>query len=66
VTPSLPPFRGRHYTVNMTFSVFLERDPETAYPRRRQRRISEAIELYLTPGDIDLPEDAKLCEVTVG
>jgi len=50
----------------MTFSVFLERDPETAYPRRRQRRISEAIELYLTPGDIDLPEDAKLCEVTVG
>jgi predicted RNase H-like HicB family nuclease len=27
--------------------------------------IREAIELYLTPGDIDLPEDAKLFEVTV-
>jgi predicted RNase H-like HicB family nuclease len=28
--------------------------------------IREAIELYLMPGDIDLPEDAKLFEVTVG
>ena len=28
--------------------------------------IREAIELYLTPGDIDLPEVAKLFEVTVG
>ncbi len=28
--------------------------------------IREAIELYLTPGSIDLPEDAKLFEVTVG
>jgi predicted RNase H-like HicB family nuclease len=28
--------------------------------------IREAIELYLTPEDIDLPEDAKLFEVTVG
>lgn len=28
--------------------------------------IREAIELYLTPGDIDLTEDAKLLEVTVG
>ena len=28
--------------------------------------IREAIELYLRPGDIDLPEDAKLFEVTVG
>jgi len=28
--------------------------------------IREAIELYLTPGDIDSPEDAKLFEVTVG
>jgi predicted RNase H-like HicB family nuclease len=28
--------------------------------------IREAIELYLTPGNIDLPEDAKLFEVTVG
>ena len=27
--------------------------------------IREAIELYLTPGNIDLPEDAKLFEVTV-
>jgi predicted RNase H-like HicB family nuclease len=27
--------------------------------------IREAIELYLTPGNIDLPEDAKLVEVTV-
>jgi predicted RNase H-like HicB family nuclease len=28
--------------------------------------IREAIELYLTPGDIELPDDAKLVEVTVG
>jgi len=28
--------------------------------------IREALSLYLTPGDIDLPEDAKLFEVTVG
>ena len=28
--------------------------------------IREAIELYLTPGNIDSPEDAKLFEVTVG
>jgi predicted RNase H-like HicB family nuclease len=28
--------------------------------------IREAIELYPTPGNIDLPEDAKLFEVTVG
>ena len=28
--------------------------------------IREAIELYLMPGDIDFPEDAKLFEVTVG
>ena len=28
--------------------------------------IREAIQLYLTPGDIQLPENAKLVEVTVG
>jgi predicted RNase H-like HicB family nuclease len=28
--------------------------------------IREAIELYLTPGDLELPENAKLVEVTVG
>ena len=28
--------------------------------------IREAIELYLMPGEIDLPQDAKLFEVTVG
>ena len=28
--------------------------------------IREAIELYLRPGEIDLPQDAKLFEVTVG
>ena len=28
--------------------------------------IRAAIELYLAPGDIDLPENAKLVEVTVG
>jgi predicted RNase H-like HicB family nuclease len=28
--------------------------------------IREAIQLYLAPGDIDLPENAKLAEVTVG
>jgi predicted RNase H-like HicB family nuclease len=28
--------------------------------------IREAIELYLAPGDLDLPENARLVEVTVG
>lgn len=28
--------------------------------------IEEAIRLYLTPGDLDLPESAKLVEVMVG
>jgi predicted RNase H-like HicB family nuclease len=28
--------------------------------------IREAIELYLAPSDIELPENAKLAEVTVG
>jgi hypothetical protein len=28
--------------------------------------IQEAMELYLSPGDIDLPADAKLVEVTIG
>ena len=28
--------------------------------------IREAIELYLAPGDIELPENARLFEVTVG
>jgi len=28
--------------------------------------IREAIELYLAPGDIELPENARLVEVTVG
>ena len=28
--------------------------------------IREAIELYLSPGDLDLPGDARLVEVTVG
>ena len=28
--------------------------------------IREAIELYLTPGDVELPENAKLVEVAVG
>jgi predicted RNase H-like HicB family nuclease len=28
--------------------------------------VREAIELYLAPGEIDLPENARLFEVTVG
>jgi predicted RNase H-like HicB family nuclease len=28
--------------------------------------IREAIELYLMPGEIDLPQDAELFDVTVG
>ncbi len=28
--------------------------------------IQEAIQLYLSPGDIELPEHAKLVEVTIG
>jgi predicted RNase H-like HicB family nuclease len=28
--------------------------------------ITEAIELYLAPGDIELPENARLVEVTIG
>ena len=31
-----------------------------------RENIREAIELYLTPGDIALPENAKLLEVSVG
>jgi predicted RNase H-like HicB family nuclease len=30
------------------------------------RNIEEAIRLYLEPGNLDLPTDAKLIEVTVG
>ena len=72
-----------HYTVDMTFRVVLEHDPETgdysavcpelpgcasAGETEAEARVNirEAIELYLMPGDIDLPEDAKLFEVTVG
>ena len=76
-------WRARHYTVDMTFRVVLERDPETGVysavcpelpgcasagetEEEARTNIREAIELYLMPGDIDLPEDAKLFEVTVG
>ena len=31
-----------------------------------RRNIKEAIQLYLTPSDIDLPDNAKLEEVSVG
>ena len=31
-----------------------------------RRNIKEAIELYLAPSEIDLPDNAKLDEVTVG
>jgi predicted RNase H-like HicB family nuclease len=31
-----------------------------------RRNIKEAIELYLEPSDIELPQDAKISEVTVG
>jgi predicted RNase H-like HicB family nuclease len=31
-----------------------------------QRNIEEAIRLYLTPGELDLPENAKQLEVTIG
>jgi len=31
-----------------------------------RRNITEAIELYLKPSDIELPGDAKITEVTVG
>ena len=31
-----------------------------------KRNIQEAIRLYLSPGDLELPESAKLVEVTVG
>jgi predicted RNase H-like HicB family nuclease len=31
-----------------------------------RRNITEAIELYLKPSDIELPRDAKIGEVTVG
>jgi len=75
--------RAEHYTVDMTFRVVLEHDPETgdysavcpelpgcasAGETEAEARVNirEAIELYLMPGDIDLPEDAKLFEVTVG
>ena len=31
-----------------------------------RQNIEEAIKLYLTPTEIDLPENAKLIEVTIG
>ena len=31
-----------------------------------RRNIKEAIELYLEPSDIEIPQDAKITEVTVG
>jgi len=31
-----------------------------------RRNIKEAIELYLQPSDIELPQDARITEVTVG
>jgi predicted RNase H-like HicB family nuclease len=31
-----------------------------------RRNIEEAIRLYLAPAEIDLPENAKLLEVTIG
>jgi predicted RNase H-like HicB family nuclease len=31
-----------------------------------RRNITEAIELYLKPSDIELPRDAKIAEATVG
>lgn len=31
-----------------------------------RRNIEEAIRLYLSPSELDLPRDAKLVEVTVG
>jgi predicted RNase H-like HicB family nuclease len=31
-----------------------------------RRNIEEAIKLYLTPSNIDLPRDAKLLEVVIG
>ncbi len=81
--PRTQPLRAPHYTVDMTFRVVLERDPETGdysavcpelpgcasageTESEARANIREAIELYLMPGDIDLPEDAKLFEVTVG
>jgi predicted RNase H-like HicB family nuclease len=71
------------YTVNMTFRVLLEHDPETGdfsavclelpgcasageTEAEARANIREAIALYLAPGDIELPERAKLVEVTVG
>jgi predicted RNase H-like HicB family nuclease len=75
--------RVLQYTVNMTFRVVLEYDPEAeAYSavcpelpgcasagdteEEAKANIREAIELYLTPGDVGLPENAKLVEVAVG
>jgi hypothetical protein len=34
--------------------------------KEARQNIREAIELYLEPGDLELPENAKLVEVTVG
>ena len=40
---------------------------QMAKPRRKARaNIREALELYLAPGDLELPGNAKLVEVTVG
>ena len=35
-------------------------------PEEAEANIREAIKLYLEPGEIDLPHDAQILEVTVG
>jgi predicted RNase H-like HicB family nuclease len=73
----------RRYTVDMTFRVIVEQDPETGdysavcpelpgcasageTVEEAKSNIREAIELYFMPGEIDLPQDAKLFDVTFG
>jgi predicted RNase H-like HicB family nuclease len=56
--------------VSMSYSAVCPELPGCASagdtePEARQN-IEEAIRLYLSPSDLDLPETAKLVEVTVG
>jgi predicted RNase H-like HicB family nuclease len=52
------------------FSVFCPELPGCASTgdseEEARQNIKEAIELYLEPSDIDLPQTAKLAEITVG
>ena len=59
-----------HDPENCDYSAVCPELPGCAFAGKTEAEaranIREAIEFYLMPGDIDLPEDAELFEVAVG